>query len=471
MAEIKYQYAYDENGLLVSISDLSKESSKQHSFRCVSCGSTLLPRAIESKHRKPHFYHKSVVDCSGETYLHKLGKLLIKKKFDYSEKFVVSYSAKIKCNKSNCNLHNKGCEKQEEVKVDLKEFYDTCSVEAYYKGFIADLLLTNSQKPDTPPVFIEIFVSHACDDDKLDSGFRIIEIPIRCEQDLKDIEAEEELSEAGHQDKRKKGVRFYSFKKEFEAPMSNDVTRFVFCSNQNGSYSLTTITCADKDYKLLQESQTELNLVSRSGCNNISQYYALKWMEKSKSLRCCEFCKFYEENNGYCRLSKKYGKPEYPDRGYAENCGSYYIRQNDIFMASDDDVYVEEVFKTNKAKSAFRVIIAGGTSFSDYELFKNKCNHYLSYRIEKNVVIILSGTSLETQRLIERYAEEKSLLVEHHNVDWEDKVVYDRIHKSHDEMLQKADALIAFYDGKAKITHSLIEKARLKGIQVAVVSY
>ena len=87
------------------------------------------------------------------------------------------------------------------------------------------------------------------------------------------------------------------------------------------------------------------------------------------------------------------------------------------------------------------------------------------------MVIILSGTSLETQRLIERYAEEKSLLVEHHNVDWEDKVVYDRIHKSHDEMLQKADALIAFYDGKAKITHSLIEKARLKGIQVAVVSY
>ena len=149
----------------------------------------------------------------------------------------------------------------------------------------------------------------------------------------------------------------------------------------------------------------------------------------------------------------------------------YYIRQNDIFMASDDDVYVEEVFKANKAKSAFRVIIAGGASFSDYELFKNKCNHYLSYRIEKNVVIILSGTSLETQRLIERYAEEKSLLVEHHNVDWEDKVVYDRIHKSHDEMLQKADALIAFYDGKAKITHSLIEKARLKGIQVAVVSY
>ena len=48
MAEIKYQYAYDEDGKLVSIDDYTKETSKFHVFRCVGCGKELLPRAIGS---------------------------------------------------------------------------------------------------------------------------------------------------------------------------------------------------------------------------------------------------------------------------------------------------------------------------------------------------------------------------------------------------------------------------------------
>ena len=58
MAEIKYQYAYDENGKLVSIDDYTKETSKLHTYCCVGCGNPLLPRAIGSKFRRPHFYHK-----------------------------------------------------------------------------------------------------------------------------------------------------------------------------------------------------------------------------------------------------------------------------------------------------------------------------------------------------------------------------------------------------------------------------
>lgn len=60
MAEIKYQYAYDESGSLINVNDLSKEVSKQHHYKCISCGSELLPRAIGSKYRKPHFYHRKV---------------------------------------------------------------------------------------------------------------------------------------------------------------------------------------------------------------------------------------------------------------------------------------------------------------------------------------------------------------------------------------------------------------------------
>lgn len=78
MAEIKYQYAYDESKNLVSIKDITKENRNQNQYICIGCGNPLLPRAIGSKYRRPHFYHKELVDCSGETYLHKLAKKLIK---------------------------------------------------------------------------------------------------------------------------------------------------------------------------------------------------------------------------------------------------------------------------------------------------------------------------------------------------------------------------------------------------------
>lgn len=81
MAEVKYQYSLDENGKLVNINSLTSESRHQHTYRCIGCGNILLPRAIGSMKRRAHFYHKEYIDCSGETYLHKLGKRIIKERF------------------------------------------------------------------------------------------------------------------------------------------------------------------------------------------------------------------------------------------------------------------------------------------------------------------------------------------------------------------------------------------------------
>lgn len=38
MAEIKYQYAYDENGKIVSINDSTKEENRLHSYKCIING-------------------------------------------------------------------------------------------------------------------------------------------------------------------------------------------------------------------------------------------------------------------------------------------------------------------------------------------------------------------------------------------------------------------------------------------------
>ncbi len=477
MAEVKYQYAYDENGQLVSINDYTKGSSKLHSFKCISCGDILLPRAIGSEHRKAHFYHKSNDKCSGETYLHKLGKLLIKKKFDNSNEFIISYLATKKCNKKTCRLRNIECSFREHVKIDLKEYYDTCSVEVNYKGFIADLLLTSSKDSDIQPVFIEIFVSHACEEDKLKSGLRIIEIPISSEQELRELEEYEVLEEPWFLEKRKKGIKFISFKRELEYQMESDIYRYILYSEKDEENYFTKIKCKDAGHKLLRNSQIELNLVNVSNCMEVNEYHALIWLSKNKFLRRCNLCKFFYatqyEHNAYCRLSKKHGTPKYPNMNHAERCRSYNISKIDDFIGNNDGTYIEEVSSTKGARSCFRVIIAGSSSFSDYDLFKKKCDYYLSSKMKEYAVIIICGTSTNTTSLINRYAEENSLLIEYNGANW-DRDGRNAGYISNEKMLENANALIAFShinDSPITITNSLIGLARSKGIRVAVINY
>ena len=68
MAEIKYQRAYIDNDpeKIISIKEVTKENRNQYKYYCIGCGKELLPRAIESKYKKPHFYHKEIVECSGD---------------------------------------------------------------------------------------------------------------------------------------------------------------------------------------------------------------------------------------------------------------------------------------------------------------------------------------------------------------------------------------------------------------------
>lgn len=196
MGDIKYKYAFDEKGDIVSIENLTKETSKEHTFKCIACGNELRPRAIGSKHRRAHFYHKEDISCNGETYLHNLCKLHIKRHFDDSDCFNISYGVSKSCNERNCKFRNYNCYKEHETnQVDLKEFYDTCTVETTIKGFVADLLLTNSKDTSIPPILIEICVTHPCEDKKKESGLKIIEISIKTEKDIENLFSDGILSE------------------------------------------------------------------------------------------------------------------------------------------------------------------------------------------------------------------------------------------------------------------------------------
>ena len=77
----------------------------------------------------------------------------------------------------------------------MKKEYDTCEEESYHNGFRADLKLSNSQHPEKEPIFLEIAVKHECDEKKIKSGIKIIELKINSEQDVLCPLIESEYSE------------------------------------------------------------------------------------------------------------------------------------------------------------------------------------------------------------------------------------------------------------------------------------
>lgn len=115
-----------------------------------------------------------------------------------------------------------------------------------------------------------------------------------------------------------------------------------------------------------------------------------------------------------------------------------------------------------------KVIIAGGRDFNNYELLKEKCDKILSSIDDR--IMIVSGCSLGADSLGERYANEREYLLAYYPVNW-------RLYGAgggpvrNREMVDYADALIAFWDEKSKGTAHTIRLAEKKGIPTRVIKY
>lgn len=213
--DFKYPYAKTDDDELICIKSINKDNRNDYHYYCYGCGKELVP--VLGNIREHHFRHKEKsVNCDRNKYLHEFAKNKIKERFETSEHFYVWYNAKRKCKKKDeCELskHNwEECYADGLYKIDLKEFYDTCTLEKCYsienddERYIADLLLTNSKDQSRKPIGIEIWVTHECSEEKKQSKKnRIIEIKIEKESDaLREIieKVENELP-----------IRFFNFKR------------------------------------------------------------------------------------------------------------------------------------------------------------------------------------------------------------------------------------------------------------------
>lgn len=184
---ITYPNAKDENGKDVNINDVTPEMRESTQFFCWGCGKRMVA-VIDGKIAK-HFRHFEECDCKGESYIHNRGKAVFKETFEASEHFYIELNGNRVCPRmSQCPLRSsEGCSRPGTFKHDLKEVYDSCELEKMVDDYRPDVLLRSSKHPESP-LFIEIFHTSPSKNKKLQSGYRLIEIKVDSEKDIKRIQ-------------------------------------------------------------------------------------------------------------------------------------------------------------------------------------------------------------------------------------------------------------------------------------------
>lgn len=185
---IKYRYAYDDKQNIINITS----AQPKQNYTCLSCGRKLIPK--KGKKNQHHFSHESGIQtysCSPETYLHKLAKHTFYESYTHclqnSKTFNLTYLAPKEC--SACKQYGP-CVIDANGRriVDLTKHFpiihapDTkCDA-----GFRPDILL---QSGNGTFLWLEIAVTHHVENPKQATGYRIIEVQIREEEDVDIIRA------------------------------------------------------------------------------------------------------------------------------------------------------------------------------------------------------------------------------------------------------------------------------------------
>ncbi len=188
---VQYRYALDSSDRLV-VADALRGQENAEALRCISCDQPMIAK-VNGKIHRPHFAHKTQAECNGETYLHQLGKRAFvetyKKCMAEGRPFRISVPTPRQCHRFTklvtCFSELGSC-KQE---YDLTCYYSEIETEYRDGAFVPDVILRSKDRP-SDKVYIEIAVTHFLSEAKEHSRNKIIEIPIRTEENIAHIRSE-----------------------------------------------------------------------------------------------------------------------------------------------------------------------------------------------------------------------------------------------------------------------------------------
>ena len=121
--------------------------------------------------------------------------------------------------------------------------------------------------------------------------------------------------------------------------------------------------------------------------------------------------------------------------------------------------------------SKFKIIVAGGRSFNNYDLLEQKLDYYLSSKINEGYdIVIISGTAKGADSLGEKYAINKGYEIERFPANW-DKYGKSAGYRRNVDMANAADACIVFWDGTSPGSKHMIDIANTKRLALRIVNY
>ena len=229
-------YALDSSNKLKHIDAV--ENGMACGCVCPCCKERLMAKNGGTK-RMHHFAHASGVDCEGayETMLHLLAKERIQDAFMTHDTFNIEYEYRSYCRKvKECTFFRYGdCYEASRKIFNLKKYYDSCEQELPYDTIKrrSDLKIFSKSNPNLKPVYIEFFVTHASEIEKLHSGEKIIEIKIESEEDIDNIVAHGFIETTRIAQEHDPIIKFYGFKNEDYKVELNSRIQFEIFKNQS----------------------------------------------------------------------------------------------------------------------------------------------------------------------------------------------------------------------------------------------
>jgi len=118
----------------------------------------------------------------------------------------------------------------------------------------------------------------------------------------------------------------------------------------------------------------------------------------------------------------------------------------------------------------FRVIIAGGRLFNNYDLMCQTADRILASKSKTHKITIVSGAAKGADTLGARYAQDNGYGLSTHYAIWE---TYGKSagYIRNQEMADASDALIAYWDGQSRGTKHMIDIAEAKGMPTRIIKY
>lgn len=120
----------------------------------------------------------------------------------------------------------------------------------------------------------------------------------------------------------------------------------------------------------------------------------------------------------------------------------------------------------------YKVIIAGGRNFNNFELLDSEVSSILNsmINIPMDEFEIVSGLAPGADTLGKEFAKLNNFKLTEFPADWKKYGTAGGPIRNK-EMAEYADMLIAFWDGKSKGTKNMIELAKKNNLKIHIISY